>query len=39
MVGIGVGSSGGGGLDLMKSQKSAMCLENHPQVLQIMRLM
>lgn len=39
MVGIGVGSSGGGGLDFMKSQKLAMCLESHPQVLQIMRLM
>lgn len=39
MVGIGVGSSGGRGLDFVKSQKSAMCLESHLQVLQKMRLM
>lgn len=39
MVGIGVGLTAGGGLDLMKTQKLARSSENHLQVPQLMAVM
>jgi hypothetical protein len=39
MVGIGVGLTGGGGLDLMKTQKLARSLESLHQVPQLMAVM